>query len=101
MSVEGPILCLPDTWLMWDVKGFEDITPETLALLDLIDPAPEVVIVGCGSRIRQLPPPVTQHLKARGIAVEALDTVSDLGRVTWETERLGALWTKGACEGIE
>lgn len=76
ISVEGPILCLPETWLLWDVKGFEDITPHSLALLDLLDPPPEVVVVGCGNAIRVLPPALTQHLRARGIAVEALDTVS-------------------------
>lgn len=76
VNVEGPILCLPDTWLMWDVKGFDDITPDSLALLDLVDPPPEVVVVGCGNRIRQLHPLLTQHLRARGISVEALDTVS-------------------------
>lgn len=76
VNVEGPILCLPDTWLLWDVKGFSDITPDSLALLDLIDPPPEVVIIGCGSRIRQLPPGLQKHLQARGLAVEALDTVS-------------------------
>lgn len=74
ISVEGPILCLPETWLLWDVKGFEDITPDSLALLDLLDPPPEVVVVGCGSRIRVLSPALTQHLRARGISVEALDT---------------------------
>lgn len=76
VNVEGPILCLPDTWLMWDVKGFDDITPDSLALLDLVDPPPEVVVVGCGSKIRQLHPALSQHLRARGISVEALDTVS-------------------------
>lgn len=76
ISVEGPILCLPETWLLWDVKLFEDITPHSLALLDLLDPPPEVVVVGCGNAIRMLPPALTQHLRARGIAVEALDTVS-------------------------
>jgi uncharacterized protein len=76
VSVEGPILCLPQSWLLWDVKGFNDITPDSLAILELIEPAPEVVIVGCGSRIRPLPPTLIQHLRARGIAVEALDTVS-------------------------
>jgi hypothetical protein len=70
---------------MWDVKSFDDITPDSLALLDLVEPPPEVVIVGCGSRIRQLPPTLTQHLRARGIAVEALDTVCAGGGVQLTT----------------
>lgn len=76
VNVEGPILCLPETWLLWDVKGYDDITPASLALLDLVDPPPEVVVIGCGSRIRPLHPLLQKHLHARGIAVEALDTVS-------------------------
>jgi len=76
VNVEGPILCLPETWLLWDVKGYDDITPASLALLDLVDPPPEVVVIGCGSKIRPLHPLLQKHLHARGIAVEALDTVS-------------------------
>eukprot|EP00775_Hariotina_reticulata_P011083 gene11083-11239_t len=73
-QVEGPILCLPESWLLWNVKEFSDISSENLAILDLVDPAPEVLVVGCGAAIRPLPAELQQFLKARGIATEVLDT---------------------------
>lgn len=75
-QVEGPILCLPDTWLLWDVQTFADINPQTLAILDLLDPPPEVLVVGCGAKMQPLPQQLNDYLRARNIAVESLDTVS-------------------------
>lgn len=76
VQVEGPILCLPDTWLLWDVQSFSDINPKNLAILDLLDPPPEVLVVGCGAAMQPLPQQLQEFLRARNIAVEMLDTVS-------------------------
>ncbi|KAI8474975.1 MAG: NADH dehydrogenase 1 alpha subcomplex assembly factor 3 [Monoraphidium minutum] len=73
-QVEGAILCLPELWLMWDVRGLDDVSMEALAVLDLMAPPPEVLVFGCGARMRPLPEPLAAQLAARGIAVEALDT---------------------------
>jgi hypothetical protein len=78
--VEGPILCLPDSWLLWDVQNFSDINPQNLAILDLLDPPPEVLVVGCGATMKPLPQQLQEFLRARNIAVEMLDTV---GRGMW------------------
>lgn len=74
VQVEGPILCLPDTWLLWDVQTFANINPQTLAILDLLDPPPEVLVVGCGAKMQPLPQQLNDYLRARNIAVESLDT---------------------------
>ena len=55
-QVDGPILCLPEVWLLWDVAGWRDVTPDSLAILDLMAPPPEVLVVGCGAAMRRLPP---------------------------------------------
>ncbi|KIZ01075.1 hypothetical protein MNEG_6889 [Monoraphidium neglectum] len=73
-QVEGAILCLPELWLMWDVVTLRDVTIESLAILDLMAPPPEVLVVGCGARVRRLPEALTRQLAERGIAVEELDT---------------------------
>jgi uncharacterized protein len=76
-QVEGPILCLSDSWLLWDVQTFSDaINPQNLAILDLLDPPPEVLVVGCGATMRPLPQQLQEFLRARNIAAEMLDTVS-------------------------
>lgn len=82
-------MCLPDSWLLWNVKSFTDINSETLAILDLIDPAPEVLVVGCGAAIKTLPAHLQQFLKDRGIATEVLDTVSvQPQQQTWHLQQL-------------
>lgn len=61
---------------MWDIKTFSDINPSNLAILDLLDPPPEVLVVGCGASMKPIGQELQQHLIARGIAMEVLDTVS-------------------------
>lgn len=78
VQVEGPILALPDTWLLWDVRGWHDVTPASLAVLDLLDPPPELLVLGCGDGMRPLPAELRAFLDARGIAAEVLDTVRAL-----------------------
>ncbi|KAF8073178.1 ndufaf3 [Scenedesmus sp. PABB004] len=74
VQAEGAVLCLPESWLLWDVAAFADVTPAALAVLDLVDPPPEVLVLGCGAAMRRLPAHLAAHLAARGIAAEVLDT---------------------------
>ena len=69
-------MCLPDTWLLWNVRGFKDISKQTLSILELIAPFPEVLIVGSGSQMQPLDPALQSYYQAAGVAVEVLDTVS-------------------------
>lgn len=53
----------------------EEVTPESLALLHLIKPVPDLLIYGSGSK-RGLPPTGTQlALQSLSIGLEALPTV--------------------------
>jgi uncharacterized protein len=74
-QVEGAILCLPDLWLLWDARDLSSVNMQSLAVLDLMAPPPEVLVVGCGARMRRLPDAFIEELRRRGIAVEVLDTV--------------------------
>ncbi|KAI8110826.1 hypothetical protein M9434_004400 [Picochlorum sp. BPE23] len=74
VQVGGSILCIGDLWLRWKVDRFSDITIESLSLLDLALPIPELLIVGCGDRIRQVPDNLMQELRKRYVSVEAMDT---------------------------
>lgn len=74
VQVGGSILCIGDLWLRWKVDRFSDITIESLSLLDLALPIPELLILGCGDRIRQVPENLMKELRKRYVSVEALDT---------------------------
>lgn len=60
---------------MWDVRRLRDVSMESLAVMDLMTPPPEVLVVGCGARMRRLPQALMQQLADRRVAVEVLDTV--------------------------
>ncbi|GBF99619.1 hypothetical protein Rsub_12298 [Raphidocelis subcapitata] len=73
-QVEGPVLCLPEMWLLWDAPALAALDMAALPVLDLMAPPPEVLVVGCGARLRRLPEELMRQLRGRGIAVEVLDT---------------------------
>ncbi|KAG7668886.1 hypothetical protein Ndes2437B_g06615 [Nannochloris sp. 'desiccata'] len=76
VQVEGSILCFGDIWLSWSARSLNDISLDSLKLLDLVKPVPELVVIGCGTTIGKLPETFVQQLKERDINVEVLDTVN-------------------------
>jgi uncharacterized protein len=42
VQVQGSLLCLPDTWLLWDVTSLDQVNRHSLAILDLVAPRPQV-----------------------------------------------------------
>lgn len=44
---------------------------------ELVTPAPELVVFGCGERVGPLPPAAARFLRSRGVAYELVDTVSE------------------------
>ena len=65
VAPEGPVR-------PWPVSSFESLTPEMFEML--AEAAPEVVLLGTGSRIRFPHPRLTAALMKRGIGVEAMDS---------------------------
>eukprot|EP00898_Chlorokybus_atmophyticus_P009079 jgi/Chlat1/9172/Chrsp97S08454 len=73
VSCKGSVLCLRDVFLLWrGVHTPADITPEKLAILDLL------AVVGMGRKLvpNPLSTEVRAFLKERGIAVELMDTAN-------------------------
>ncbi|RKP52394.1 Mth938-like domain-containing protein [Trinickia fusca] len=69
---ESSIVVMPDTPVMpWPVSSFDALTPEHFELL--LAAAPELVVLGTGSRLRFPHPRLTAALAARRIGVESMD----------------------------
>ena len=59
----------------WGVNRFEDLSEQHFAgLIQGGEPAPELVILGSGSRLRFVPPSLLRPLIERRIGVETMDT---------------------------
>ncbi|CAL8103473.1 unnamed protein product [Orchesella dallaii] len=74
MSVLGPMVIFPRTVLGWDVSGVEDITPESLALFSVLEPKPDVLVIGVGDVGAKLSLESLQFLRKKKINVEVLAT---------------------------
>jgi len=74
--VRGSILCLPEKYFSWAVHTMEDLTVDSLAILDIVSPTPEMFILGCGARIDRPPEDIKQFLRERNIMLETVDTVN-------------------------
>ena len=69
------MIVLPRVWLLWRPRVFDEIDEASLVLFDLLEPAPEVLLVGVGERLQRfLPPEVIDRARSRGIVVEQMDT---------------------------
>jgi uncharacterized protein len=69
---EGSILLTPDSAEPWPVRRPRDITASSL------DPVPadavDILLVGCGERFGPPPKGLAEALRARGLALEWMDT---------------------------
>jgi len=57
-----------------NAKGQWDIAGESLALLSLVWPRPDILILGLGPEIRPLSPAVRRHVASLGMRVDVMDT---------------------------
>ena len=74
----GPILVFPEHTEAWDVGGEGDwetrLTAESFAAIFAADPPVEILLLGCGAKLRFIPPAVRQAIKAAGPSLEPMDT---------------------------
>lgn len=70
----GSQLLLPDRVLPWEVAGIEDVTSASLAEVLAHEPRVEILLLGCGARVRPAPPGLHDELRSAGIAAEFMDT---------------------------
>jgi len=48
VQVQGAVFCLADLFMMWNLKSWQELTPDALSMLHLFKPAPGNAIV-CAS----------------------------------------------------
>jgi uncharacterized protein len=71
---EGSVMVLPDSTQSCALQSPSELTLEVLVPLFSGEQPVEIVLVGTGARMVQLPAGLRAELKARGIALEAMDT---------------------------
>jgi uncharacterized protein len=73
--VRQSVILLPNSFLMWNARSFEDISVKTLSVFAALYPTPEILFLGCGERLpRPISDEITKYFRGKGIVVEASST---------------------------
>lgn len=72
--LEGGIILSPLAAFAFPFQDFSAVKEADIAPLFTLSPLPEVVLIGTGERFMPCPPSLRQWLRARHMAVEAMDT---------------------------
>lgn len=73
VAYEGAIIVFPDRTLSWSAATAAEITFENLRPV-IEHGGVEILLLGCGRRMRPVPAPLRQALRQAGIVVDAMDT---------------------------
>jgi uncharacterized protein len=71
---EGSVLVMPERTLPWRVDTLAAVTVESMAPITEVEPAVELLILGCGREFAPAPPSLRDALRAHGIVIEAMAT---------------------------
>lgn len=74
-EIDGSVLLLPRSFLMWSPKSYDEMTVESLDILSLLVPKIEVLVIGTGSEARRPCPKFMKHFTDQGIKVEQMTSV--------------------------
>ncbi|OQS03591.1 hypothetical protein THRCLA_04092 [Thraustotheca clavata] len=75
VNMRGSIALFPTIAMMWKPNTMDEVTQASLSIFTVANPAIEILVLGCGSRIsKRLDPTLVDYLKNHGIVVEYLDS---------------------------
>ncbi|EGG19216.1 hypothetical protein DFA_02464 [Cavenderia fasciculata] len=78
--VPGSIVATPTLLLLWDIHSAQDITLESLSILNIIDPQLEFVIIGTGKERKALDEQLIKDVQKRfGVNIETMATINAIG----------------------
>lgn len=74
VTLRGTVLLLPRTQLLFSPVSLDELTPDSLEVLGLLEPPTELLIVGTGRRAAKLPAAAAEWLERHRIAADPMPT---------------------------
>jgi uncharacterized protein len=71
---EGSVLVFPDRTIAWPTTAHHAVTIESLAEVAAAMPKVDLLLMGTGAVMAQMPAAIRAHLRALGIMLDAMDT---------------------------
>lgn len=69
-----PVLVFPGQTMAWDIAGIGDLSVPSLEPAFAMEPAVELLLIGCGPNMVFIDKGLRAEIRARGLVIEALDT---------------------------
>lgn len=76
VTIIGSICLTQGSAFVWSINKFADITTQSIQLIELMQPIPELIIFGCGNCVQQLPRHITDYLNKLHISYDVFDSGS-------------------------
>mmetsp|Transcript_17457 Transcript_17457/g.43238 ORF Transcript_17457/g.43238 Transcript_17457/m.43238 type:complete len:190 (-) Transcript_17457:915-1484(-) len=74
VEYQGSVFLYQELSLLWKVNAVSDITPDSLLAARAVKPQPDLLIIGCGDKIMQLPEATLEAFRNSETLLEVLDT---------------------------
>jgi NADH dehydrogenase [ubiquinone] 1 alpha subcomplex assembly factor 3 len=108
--MNGSVFLFPSHMLLWKPKTMEELTIESLKLLELTSPSTDLLLLGTGTECVQCPPEIEEYLESLGTFVHVMnsrDAASTFQVLNMEGRQLAAAilqmepdhWTDSDDEG--
>jgi len=72
IHMRGSILAFNNFTLLWNMQHIVNITPRSLAIVHMIHPKPQILLIGTGDNQININPSLYGYFSRKGIAVEAM-----------------------------
>ena len=73
---EGALFAYEKMHAAWSPRTTADVTASSLAALEILDPTPDLVIIGTGRTVRALSEETLRYLRELGVSAEVSDTAN-------------------------
>jgi uncharacterized protein len=76
IHMRGSVIVFDSFTLLWNVQRVAQIAPRNAAVVHMVRPKVELLLVGTGARMRNINPSLYGYFQRKGVAVEPMSTVS-------------------------
>lgn len=74
VEYEGSLLIVNNSLMSWAPTTFSEITTDSLSMLKILRPVPEILILGCGRHIQPVNLELRRFIRSTGMKLEAIDS---------------------------
>ena len=71
---EGSVIVMPEQVLAWPVSTLAELNAESVVAVLAAEPAIELLLIGCGTRVERIPKDVRDALLAGAIIVDGMES---------------------------